>query len=237
MSPDTIATKLAEYRSRGLSLCASSSFQTQSVPLLHLLSRIDPGIPVYFVDTGYLFPETYLFRDRLVAAFGLRVVTLRPAVPKVQQRCGDGNLLFASDPDQCCELNKVQPMDLALRGHDVWINGVRADQTAQRRTMAVEQPGPHGILRFHPLLDWTAADVVAYAQAHGLPSHPLDAQGYVSIGCEPCTRRVSAAEGNRDGRWSGMRKRECGLHTALAAPTADGDPPTPFPRAAGTVLQ
>jgi phosphoadenosine phosphosulfate reductase len=225
MNTEAIAASLADYRNRGLSVCASSSFQTQSVPLLHLLSRIDAGIPIYFLDTGYLFPETYLFRDRLAAQFGLNVVTLRPVVGKLQQRGADGNLLFTSDPDMCCDINKVQPMSVALARQDVWISGVRADQTAQRGAMQVEQPGPHGTLRFHPLLDWTAADVADYAHRHQLPAHPLDSKGYTSIGCEPCTRPPSASAQDRNGRWYGMQKRECGLHTELIATTATTDGP------------
>jgi phosphoadenosine phosphosulfate reductase len=142
-------------------------------------------------------------------------------VSKLHQRCAGGDLLFASDPDRCCDLNKVQPLAKVLTGHDVWISGVRGDQTAQRKAMHTEQPGPEGTLRFHPLLDWTAADVRDYARAHALPAHPLDGQGYVSIGCEPCTRRVTAADG-RDGRWFGMQKRECGLHTDLIEPAGEG---------------
>jgi len=212
-----IADKIEGYKARGLSLFATSSFQTQSLPLLHILSRIDASIPVYFINTGFLFPASLRFRDRLAKQLGLRVVTVHPAVPKSQQIGCDGQLLFANDPDRCCYLNKVQPMETVIAAHDVWINGVRADQTAQRKAMQSEQPGPHGVLRYHPMLAWSARDVHAYMQEHGLPPHPLEAEGYLSIGCEPCTRKYLEADDGRGGRWFGMNKRECGLHTELAS--------------------
>lgn len=217
-----IAGEIEAYRARGLRLFATSSFQTQSVPLLHILSRVDASIPVYFLDTGYLFPASLRFRDRLARDLGLRVVTVHPVVPKSQQIGADGQLLFASDPDRCCFLNKVQPMETVIAAHDVWINGVRADQTAERRVMEREQPGPHGVLRYHPMLDWTARDIHAYMQAHDLPSHPLEAEGYLSVGCEPCTRRYLEAGDERGGRWYGSHKRECGLHTELATASTGG---------------
>ncbi|WP_082674552.1 phosphoadenylyl-sulfate reductase [Thiohalocapsa sp. ML1] len=212
-----IAARLRDYRARGLSVFASSSFQSQSVPLLHILSGIAPRIPVYFMDTGYLFPETLAFRDHLADLFGLDVVTVRPATPKIRQLGADGHLLFASDPDSCCHLNKVLPMEPIVARHDVWVSGIRADQTAVRKAMLAEQQGPYGVLRYHPLLHWTAADIEAYSGLHALPSHPLDASGYRSIGCEPCTRRPQDRDHARGGRWQGLEKKECGLHTDLAA--------------------
>lgn len=211
-----IAAQLTDYRSRGLSAFASSSFQSQSLPLLHILSRIAPEVPVYFLDTGYLFPETLSFRDQLAGLLGLQVFIVRPAIPKTRQVAADGHLLFASDPDGCCYFNKVLPLEPVLGRYDVWVNGIRADQTAAREAMRSEQPGPHGVLRYHPLLHWTADDIDAYRQLHRLPRHPLDALGYRSIGCEPCTRRPEAGEPTRGGRWHGLGKTECGLHTELA---------------------
>ena len=211
-----IASQIADYKARSLRLFATSSFQTQSVPLLHILSRIDPTIPVYFLDTGFLFPASLMFRNRLAKQFGLRVVTVRPAVAKSQQIDANGQMLFASDPDRCCFLNKVLPMETVMADHDVWINGVRADQTSQRKAMKTEQPGPHGVLRYHPMLNWSARDVHAYMKRYDLPAHPLEAEGYLSVGCEPCTRKYLASDDARGGRWFGMHKRECGLHTDLA---------------------
>ena len=223
MEIDDIAEQIQEYRLRGLSIFSTSSFQSQSVPLLHIISRIDRNIPIYFLNTGYLFPDSLRFRDQLARELGLRVVTIHPLVPKTQQIGSNGNLLFATDPDRCCYLNKVQPLEAVLLAHDVWINGVRADQTAERAAMHVEQIGPHGTLRYHPLLNWTARDVHRYVQEYGLPSHPLEEKGYVSVGCEPCTRPFLDSLEHRSGRWFGMKKRECGLHTALATDASGGE--------------
>jgi phosphoadenosine phosphosulfate reductase len=216
MELDEIRQRIGDYRARGLKLFASSSFQTQSVPLLHILSVVDPTIPVYMINTGFLFPETLRFRDDLAARFGLEVRTVASAVPKSQQIGPDGRLLFASDPDYCCELNKVLPLAPVLESHDVWINGVRADQSSNRRRFRVEERTPQGAVRFHPLLDWDSRQVEAYLREHSLPRHPLDEQ-YLSIGCLPCTRRIDLEVENdpRLARWFGMKKTECGLHTDL----------------------
>ena len=216
MDISPIVRQIEQYKERRLRIFSSSSFQSQSVPLLHIISRIDPSIPIYFLNTGYLFPDSLRFRDRLAREFGLRVITLHPLVPKTQQLGSNGTLLFATDPDRCCFLNKVQPLEPILAAHDIWINGVRADQTGHRKAMKTEQPGPHGILRYHPMLHWTSRDVHAYMKAHDLPSHPLEEKGYLSVGCEPCTRKFVDSLDARGGRWFGMNKQECGLHTELS---------------------
>ena len=106
------------------------------------------------------------------------------------QRETNGKLLFTTDPDHCCYLNKTQPMESVLASHDVWINGVRGDQSAVRKAMKIEQPAPFDSIRFHPMLDWDKRKIFAYIKEYNLPKHPLDAQGYISIGCEPCTRKM-----------------------------------------------
>ena len=169
------------------------------------------------LNTGFLFPETLAYRDQVAEAFGIEVRQLRSATPKSQQRDARGRFLFASDPDFCCHLNKIQPLDPVLRDHDVWINGVRADQSDTRRGFSVEEPTPQGAVRFHPMLDWTAQRMVAYIREHDLPRHPLEDAGFLSIGCEPCTRRFDPelAADPRLARWFGLNKTECGLHTEL----------------------
>jgi len=223
MDISTIARQIESYKDQKLRLFSTSSFQTQSVPLLHIISRIDPSIPIYFINTGYLFPDSLKFRSRLAREFGLHVITVHPIVPKTQQLAPNGSLLFATDPDRCCYLNKVQPLEPILAAHDVWINGVRADQTTHRKAMKIEQLGPHGILRYHPMLNWTSRDVYQYIRAHELPSHPLEEKGYLSVGCEPCTRKYVESHDARGGRWYGMRKQECGLHTELSNNSRDAE--------------
>lgn len=215
MNFNEIKVKLEEYRSEGKTMFTTSSFQSHSLVLLHMISRIDPKIPVYFINTGFHFPETVQFRDFIGDRFGLNIVDLKSDVPKFMQRDPDGKLLFTSDPDHCCYLNKTQPMDAILMAHDVWINGVRADQSATRAAMKIEQPAKHGCTRFHPMLDWNAKMIWQYQKEYDLPKHPLEEKGFVSIGCEPCTRRLDPEMQEREARWFGLNKVECGLHTDL----------------------
>ena len=215
MKQNEIINKLREYNDGGKSLFTTSSFQTHSLVMLHILSKSNLSIPVYFINTGYLFPETISFRDRVAEEFGLEIVDLKPNTPKYLQREPGGKLMFTTDPDHCCYLNKTQPMEPVLASHDVWINGVRADQSLVRKAMQVEQPAPFNSIRFHPMLDWTNRDIFAYIREHDLPRHPMDAKGYTSIGCEPCTRKLDPEMQEREARWYGLNKVECGLHTDL----------------------
>jgi phosphoadenosine phosphosulfate reductase len=212
---DSIKERISQYKQEGKSLFTSSSFQSHSLVMLHIISRIDKTIPVYFINTGYHFPETIEFRDKVTSLFGLNTIDLKSDVSKHMQRDSEGRLLFTSDPDHCCYLNKTQPMDGILRSYDVWINGVRADQSAVRAAMKVEQPAPYNSIRFHPMLDWNSKMIWEYQKEHKLPQHPLDLKGYVSIGCEPCTRRLDPGMQEREARWYGLKKVECGLHTEL----------------------
>ncbi len=218
MKFEHVAQQLQKYRDQGKKLFTTSSFQSHSLVLLHMISRIDPEIPVFFLNTGYHFPETVAFAESVSQRLGLNLLRLNPLMPKHQQRDDEGNLLFTSDPDYCCFLNKTQPMEQVMRDYDVWINGVRAEQSRVRQAMKVEQEAPYAVLRFHPMLDWTIQDIFAYLRKYDLPRHPLDAKGYVSIGCEPCTKKPDPGLQEREARWFGMNKTECGLNTDLAKP-------------------
>ncbi len=215
MTFEEIEKKLFGFKESGKSLFTTSSFQSHSIVMLHILSRIDPSIPVYFINTGYHFPETVRFRDEVTRLFSLNTVNLKPSTPKFMQRDSEGRLLFTSDPDHCCYLNKTMPVDSLLRKYDIWINGIRADQSSVRKRMKVEQEAPHGTVRFHPMLDWTPKMIYQYQKEFNLPRHPLEEKGYISIGCEPCTRKVDPEMMEREARWYGMSKAECGLHTDL----------------------
>jgi phosphoadenosine phosphosulfate reductase len=215
MNFDEIKARIEAYRGAGKKLFTTSSFQSHSLVLLHMLSRIDRSIPVYFINTGFHFPETVQFRDLITEQFGLNTVDLKSDVPKFMQRDPDGKLLFTSDPDHCCYLNKTQPMDAILLAHNIWINGVRADQSATRAAMKEEQPAKHGCTRFHPMLDWNSKMIWQYQKEYNLPKHPLEEKGFLSIGCEPCTRKLDPEMQEREARWFGLNKVECGLHTDL----------------------
>lgn len=220
---DAVEAELRAYQAQGARLFATSSFQTNSVVLLDLLDRFAPEIPVYFLNTGYHFPETLAFRRALGARLRLQIVDLFSPVERGLQRDAEGRLLFTSDPDHCCHLNKVLPLEPILARNDVWVSGIRKSQSAVREGMGKVAQGRQGVRRYHPLYDWDARTVWAYIRARGLPTHPLDDQGYPSVGCRPCTRRLADDAGldDRGGRWSGQKKTECGLHTD-AAPIADG---------------
>lgn len=214
MDISSIRHKIEHYLDQGKSLFSTSSFQTHSVVLLHILSRIDRSIPIYFINTGYHFAETIMYKDEVAAALDLRVVNLNPLVPKTMQRNRDGNLLFTSDPDYCCYLNKVQPVESLLDVFDVWISGVRADQNTHRKQLQEEVMVQKNTLRYHPVLHWNKEMVEAYIAHYGLPRHPLEEKGYTSIGCEPCTRPADK-KSLRGGRWYGQKKTECGLNADL----------------------
>ncbi|MEX2597353.1 MAG: phosphoadenylyl-sulfate reductase, partial [Salibacteraceae bacterium] len=205
---------LQAFRNEGRTFFASSSFQTHSLPMLHILAGLAPEMPVYFIQTGFHFPETLRFRDGIADVFGINVLNVESQVPKIQQRNQEGNFYFTSDPDYCCFLNKTQPMQPLLERFDVWVNGVRADQNANRKNLSVMEYTPQGGTRYHPMLNWSKQEIWQYIAHHQLPRHPLDAQGYVSVGCEPCTVKPSLGD-EREGRWLGQSKTECGLHTEL----------------------
>ena len=135
MEFEQIKQRLIQYQRDGKRLFTTSSFQTHSIPLLHVISRIDKTIPVYFINTGYHFPETLDFRDQIVDLLGINMIDLKPETSKNMQRGADGKLLFTSDPDYCCHLNKVHPLEKVMMQNDIWINGVRADQSATRSAM------------------------------------------------------------------------------------------------------
>lgn len=211
------AERLAAYRNEGLKVFASSSFQTHSIPMLHLISELDANIPVVFLQTGFHFPETLAYRDEIGALLGLEIINVESAIPKLAQRDAAGRFHFASDPSYCCYLNKTKPMEPILGEYDIWITGVRRDQSATRKNFQLEAPGPFSTTRFHPMLDWDNRLIHHYRKQYNLPAHPLEAKGYLSIGCAPCTQKFNLGDPNdRGGRWAGLKKTECGLHTDLA---------------------
>lgn len=217
MDFEAIKSKINEYNQRGLKMFTTSSFQTHSIVLLHILSRIDNTIPIYFINTGYHFPDTVAFKDQIADQLKLNMKEVSSFTPRHMQKDARGKLLFTSDPDFCCYLNKVQPLEPILAEHNVWINGVRADQSSVRKNFKEEEKAPHDVIRFHPMLDWNTKMIEAYIKEHKLPRHPLEEKGYFSIGCEPCTRKFDLEWNAREGRWFGLNKTECGLNTDLVS--------------------
>ena len=197
-----------------------SSFGAESAILLHLIGTIEPNIPVLFLDTGKHFPETLSYRDALVAQLGLtNLINLTPSSEILQAKDATG-LRWSYDPDGCCAIRKVQPLEKALVGFDSTITGRKGFQSKTRAGLALFERD-NGRIKFNPLAGWTKEKLDAYVVMHELPPHPLVSSGYPSIGCAPCTSKVLPGEDPRSGRWRGWEKVECGIHTPV---TMLGDP-------------
>lgn len=209
-----IENQLISYRDRQLRMFATTSMQSHSIVLLHIISKLDFEIPFFFVNTGFHFPETIIYKEKIAMLLKIRIEDVKPDVPKLLQRDSSGSLLFTTSPDDCCFYNKVQPIEKLMLYFDVWINGVRQEQTEFRKQFQVEQLAKHNTLRFHPMLDWNEKMINEYLDKHQLPRHPLEIKGYHSIGCEPCTRKA-IGDADRNGRWYGLKKAECGINTEL----------------------
>ena len=194
-----------------------SSFGAEAAVLLHLISRVQPDLPVVFLETGQHFFQTLGYRRELAERLGLtdvRDITPDPAALAATDPGGD---LWRSQPDACCAVRKVQPLAQALAGFDTRITGRKRYQNNQRADlMPFETAG--GVLTVNPLAKWSADQVETWLRDHQLPRHPLVEQGYPSIGCWPCTRAVETGEDARDGRWAGREKTECGIHGRTLAP-------------------
>jgi phosphoadenosine phosphosulfate reductase len=181
--------------------------------LLDMALAIEPRLPVFYIDTDFLFPETYATRDRARARYGIEPLAYRPHLTPAEQAAAYGEALWARDPDRCCALRKVEPTRRALAGRRAWIAGLRRDQSATRQHVPiVAWDAQFGLVKVNPLANWTEAQVWAYIRAHDVPYNPLHAQGYPSLGCTHCTRPVAPGADPRSGRWVGFAKTECGLH-------------------------
>lgn len=202
-------------REYGDDIAMSSSFQTQSMPLLHMATRIKPDIRIFFIDTGYHFWETLIFCVRVASEWNLNVIDLHRD-PRwdvfIRQNL---RTLPLDDPNLCCYIHKVQPMQKAVNSVWAWISGIRRDQTETRAHAKIVEQQEDGLIKINPMLNWTKADVNRYIEEHNLPKHPLLEKGYRSIGCSPCTIAVGADDSDRAGRWAGRGKTECGLHTDM----------------------
>lgn len=195
--------------------CFTCSFQAEDVVVLHLLLRERSDIPVLFLDTGYHFPEVYAYRDEMQKRLGFRLVNLSPSLSREEQEARYGKL-YETDPSQCCRIRKVEPLFQALRAYDTWFTGLRREQSPTRKDLKpVEEallPTGERLQKVSPLYDWTLKEVFAYLAVEDLPYLPLYDQGYLSIGCAPCTAKPLDPNDPRSGRWAGKGKLECGIH-------------------------
>ena len=210
-TPEEILTWAGEIY--GDRLVVSSSFQTQSLPLLHKISLAAPNIPVLFVDTGFHFPETLKFRDQIVDLLNINLVVVGPVIAgkAFERKFGS---LYEHNPDVCCFHNKVIPLELALKKYDAWVTGIRRDQTAARENVPIVGRHPSlEMIKIMPMARWSAAEIDGYIDEHALPRHPLWERGFRSVGCQPCTIPVKPDQFEREGRWPQLGKQECGVHT------------------------
>jgi phosphoadenosine phosphosulfate reductase len=193
-------------------ICLTCSWQRQSSVLVHMVSELGLGMPVVELDTQLFFRETYETRDRLVERYGLDPI--RPEILSVaEQHRREGHNLWERDPDRCCHIRKVEPLERALSGYGAWITGIRREQSPTRAgAQKVEWSERYGVWKIQPLVDWDAKRVQAYIYVNEIPYNPLHDAGYPSIGCIPCTRPVTEGEDERAGRWEGSDKLECGIH-------------------------
>ncbi len=208
-----------------------SSFGAESAVLLHLVSQIDPAIPVLFLETGKHFPETLAYRDLLQERFGLKDLRSLTADPEMLAAKDESGLRWNYDPDGCCDIRKVQPLAKALIGFDATITGRKGFQASTRANLPrfeIDNSDKQGRLKINPLIDWSPEVIAAYVAEHDLPPHPLVAEGYPSIGCSPCTSKVVAGEDPRAGRWRGWDKTECGIHVPGGPDESGGELPPEF---------
>jgi phosphoadenosine phosphosulfate reductase len=197
----------------GDDLLFTSSFGAQSAVLLHLWSEVARAKPVIFLDTGFHFPETIAYRDRLVERLGLTLEIASPAQDTASFVGEHGTDIQLRDSDFCCAKNKIEPLAPYRARAKGWISGLRRDQASTRKSLRVLEQDGH-LVKVHPLVTLTAADIKTHMRAHDLPEHPLVARRYLSIGCAPCTRPIEEGEDERAGRWAFSGKTECGLHTS-----------------------
>lgn len=198
-------------------IALATGFGPSGIVLMHLTAQLRPETTVFYLDTGLLFPETYALRDRLEDELGISITPVYPEQTVEEQERDHGPALWERDPDRCCYLRKVQPLQRFLAGRKAWIAGLRRDQSKLRaKVNPVEWDHAHGLVKLNPLVHWTAEDVWGYIRLYDLPYNELHDRSYPSIGCFPCTKPVADGQDPRAGRWSGHRKSECGIHVQPA---------------------
>jgi phosphoadenosine phosphosulfate reductase len=189
------------------------SFGAEDVVLVDMLQKISPKTDIFYLDTDFHFKETYETRDLMVEKYGLQFIEVKSKLTPEQQAAEHGEELWKSDPTNCCNLRKVEPLTRILSQYEAWITGIRRDQAPTRaNAKKVEYDTKFGLVKFNPLASWTSEDVWAYIRANNVVYNPLHDRNYPSIGCEHCTKPVMPGEDPRAGRWAGNEKTECGLH-------------------------
>ncbi len=201
----------------------STGFGAEGCVLVDLIARHRLPVEIFTLDTGLLFAETVSLWRNLEARYGLRIAGVRPALELDEQAALHGERLWERDPDRCCALRKVQPLNAALAGFDAWVTAIRREQTPERAASRVfERDRRPGVVKVNPLAAWSHEQVWSYVRRNDVPVNTLHTQGYPSIGCIPCTSSVASGEPLRAGRWRNRSKTECGLHTRRSPPLVAG---------------
>lgn len=210
--PDIIAWAVEAFMPK---LVMTSSFGPESGALLHMISRVNPDVPIFFLETGFHFPETIQYKEDLVRQFGLKQVIDLKADPERRAKLmvDYQDVPYEKNPDLCCQINKVETLDKALKGYDAWMSGIRRKQTDFRKSIRIVEEYEGGMYKVSPLANFTSRDVWWYLKENQISQHPLFDKGYMSIGCWPCTRPIQDGDDERSGRWAGKAKTECGIHS------------------------
>ena len=195
-------------------LTMATAFGPEGLVIIHWLAQIAPGTFVFNLDTGYQFPETLELRERIARRYGIEVALERPDTTVEEYERLHGGPLYVHDPDRCCGDRKIAVIRRVLSRFDAWMSGIRRDQSADRSVVPiVGLDAKFGVVKLSPLANWTKSKIWDLILREDIPYNPLHDQGYVSIGCAPCTRPITLGEDERAGRWSGTAKTECGLHS------------------------
>lgn len=201
------------FETFGSRVAISSAFGAEGMVLIDMASRVRRDFRLFTIDTEFLFPETYSLMDRIEEKYGIAIEKVYSVLSPEEQERTHGNSLWASDPDLCCSLRKVEPLRRKLGELSAWIASIRREQTSARSSARkIEWDSKFGLVKINPMVDWTSKQVWRYIHDHDVPYNALHNQDYPSIGCTHCTRAVRPGEDPRAGRWPGFAKTECGLH-------------------------
>lgn len=210
------------WETYGDKLTMATAFGAEGCAIIAMLAGISKDIYVFNLDTGYQFPETLDTRRRLMDKFGLPIHLVRAEQTVEEMEAAHGGPLYGTDPDLCCHVRKVVPLEKAVAGFEAWISAIRRDQAATRaHAPIVGWDRKFELVKVNPLANWTKRDVWEFLLKNDVPYNPLHDRGYPSIGCRPCTRAVGAGQDDRAGRWAGSAKKECGLHVLNNVPTTE----------------
>lgn len=210
------------FSTYGNEVALATGMGVEGMALLDMAHRINPDVKVFTGDTEFLFAETYDLIDRVKARYGIKIERLYSELTPRHQEAAYGKALWESDPDQCCNLRKVEPLRRKLSTLDAWVTAIRRDQTSARAAIRkIDWDQKFDLVKISPLADWTREKVWSYVLENDVPYNPLHDRNYPSIGCTHCTRAVLPGEDQRAGRWSGSGKTECGLHASNSSASTD----------------